>query len=208
MTRFEPIGHTELIATVHTKINRLTGPRVVAIDAADAASPVTFAIAVSDYLQHTNRACAVVDLHSFIRPASLRLEYGRHDEYSYKSTWFDYPAIQREIIDPLSPEGDLLWLPALWEETTDRSARAKRIAATPNQVIIIAGPMLRGRHLKFDFTVYLHMSESALHRNTPPEQQWTIPAVSQYYSEITEEPDLLVKYDHSNKPAIATPPEN
>nr|WP_306307549.1 hypothetical protein [Nocardia tenerifensis] len=170
---------------------------MVAIDGADAARPVDLAERVAAGLRDTGRAAEVVRLHDYVRPASLRVEFGR-DEVSYRTVWFDYEALRREVVDALHSAGR--WLPALWDEVTDRSARAAIRSAADGTVLIVAGPMLLERYLEFDLSVRLEMSEQALRRNTPDEDRWTIPAL--VAGENGSEPTFFVRWDHPDRPAL------
>ena len=51
----------------------------------------------------------------FLRPASLRLEYGHEDVEAYYDGWFDTGALWREVFGPLEPGGDGRVLPDLWD---------------------------------------------------------------------------------------------
>ncbi|MGV9680845.1 hypothetical protein ACWDSJ_36715 [Nocardia sp. NPDC003482] len=174
------------------------GRAVVAIDGADAADPVEMARAVAERVRARGRPCVVVAVHDFVRPASLRLEFGR-DAESYREAWFDYAALDREVLRGLRERGR--WLPALWDERTDRSARAATVSAEPDLVVIVAGPMLLGRGLDFDLTVELRLSEGALRRATDPAESFTVEALLAH-RRAAGEPDLLVAWDHRDRPAI------
>ena len=181
---------------------------IVVIDGADAARPVDFATRTAEHARSRGRPAAVVDLHDYVRPASIRFEYSRTDELSYRTLWFDYDALSREVIAPLRPGGGGHFLPRLWDEATDRSARARSASAAPNQIVLIAGPMLLGRGLNVDLSVQLRLSASALRRRTGDADQWTCAPLLAYYDGLdysdgsAERPDLLVRWDHPDRPAL------
>ncbi|MFI6167119.1 hypothetical protein ACIBCN_10040 [Nocardia sp. NPDC051052] len=197
MPQFVPITQDVLIERLVERLRALPGHRVVAIDGADAARPADLADRVAAALRDTGRPAEVVSLHDYVRPASVRVEFGR-DEISYRTSWFDFEALRREVIDALHTEGR--WLPALWDEATDRSARATIRPAPADTVLLIAGPMLLDRYLQFDLTVRLDMSEQALRRITPPEDHWTIPAL--LGNETPSTPTLFARWDHPDRPAL------
>ncbi|MGV8871149.1 MAG: hypothetical protein ACOH2Q_01385 [Rhodococcus sp. (in: high G+C Gram-positive bacteria)] len=186
-----------------------TGVRtIVLIDGADAAQPVEFATHTAEYARSLGRPAAVVDLHDYVRPASIRFEYSRTDELSYRTLWFDYDALSREVIAPLRPGGRGHFLPRLWDEATDRSARARSAEAASNQIVLVAGPMTLGRGLDVDLSVQLRLSESALRRKTDPADEWTCAPLLAYYDDLNhangsaERPDFLVRWDHPDRPAL------
>ncbi|WP_330179777.1 hypothetical protein OHB26_25495 [Nocardia sp. NBC_01503] len=198
MPEFTAITPSALAALVANRANELSGFAVIAVDGADAAEPVRFAESVVELLRTTGRPAEVVAVHDFVRPASVRLEFDREDEYTYRTGWFDYSALNREVLKPLRDSGR--WLPALWNEQTDRSARARIHTALPGTILLIAGPMLLGRGLDFDFTIGLRMSEGALRRRTAAEARFTIAPVLE--QQELQSPDLLVAWDHPDRPAI------
>ncbi|WP_124707153.1 nucleoside/nucleotide kinase family protein [Gordonia insulae] len=177
------------------------GRRVVAIDGADAAAPVALAAAVVERLVTAGRSAAAVAMADFVRPASLRLEYGHTDTESYQTIWFDHDAIRREVADALHTRGE--WLPRLWDAARDRSFRDRPRKAAPDQVLVVAGPMLLGSALRFDATIALVMSEAALRRRTPPDDTWTIEAILDHARQAPAA-DIEVRYDHPDRPAVRT----
>ncbi|KAF0847532.1 hypothetical protein FNL39_103430 [Nocardia caishijiensis] len=199
---FIPVSPTTLARSVAERLSELPGRRVLVVDAADAAEPVALAQLVADALRGQGRSAEVVSLHAFVRPASLRMEYGRTDEWSYRTAWFDYDALHREVLVPLRTEGR--WLPALWDEANDRSARAGIRTAPADLVLIVAGPMLLGRGLDVDLSVRLELSEPAARRRTPPEQQWTLPALRDHDAEHPETATWTVRWDHPDRAALRT----
>ncbi len=179
------------------------GERAIAvIDGADAAHPVEFAERMRERVRAGGRTCDVIDLHDFVRPASLRFEYSRTDELTYRTAWFDFDALEREVVAPLRDGGRGTFLPRMWDEASDRSARARLIDAAADHVLVIAGPTILGRIEDAAVTVHLRLSEGALRRGTPVDQHWTIEPIVQYYSDTVFEPDFTVRWDHPDRPAV------
>lgn len=199
---FAAITPDALLDLVATRAQQVRGRAVIAIDGADAADPVAFAHSVAERLRTAGRPSAVISLHDYVRPASVRLEYDRDSEFTYRTAWFDYAALDREVVSALRTAGQ--WLPALWNEHTDRSARARIHTAATDTVLLVAGPMLLGRGLAFDLTVTLRMSAGALQRCTDPADGFTIEALREHERTHTTEPDILVAWDHPDRPAVRT----
>lgn len=200
MPHFDPITPDGLVELITDRIHELSGRVLIAIDGADAAEPVVIADRIGTALRDTGRAAEVVSLHDYVRPASLRMEFGRTDEMSYRTAWFDYAALDREVIRAL--RADARWLTALWDEERDRSARSPIRTAAPGTVLLVAGPMLLGRDLDFDLTVHLDMSEPALHRRTAPDDRWTIPALLHHHRDNPSTPTFFIRWDHPDRPAL------
>ncbi|MFI5716964.1 hypothetical protein [Nocardia sp. NPDC051750] len=201
MPRYTPITPDLLADTVARRVLDSGERQLVAVDGADAARPLEFARLAADRIRTDGRPAELVSLRDFVRPASLRMEFGR-DETAYRTGWFDFAALRREVLDPLRAQGR--WLPALWDETADRSARARTRQADPGTILFVAGPMLLGRGLRFDLTVRLDLSASALGRRTPAADAWTVPALLAHDREHTEQPDFFLRWDHPDRPALRT----
>jgi pimeloyl-ACP methyl ester carboxylesterase len=129
----------------------------------------------------------------FLRPASVRLEHGRTDSYSYRHDWFDFKGLQREVLDP-AMDGKVL--PSLWNAATDRASRAEYVDVPENGVVLVDGTLMLDRWLPAELTVHLWLSPGALKRRTA--EEWTLPAFDDY------EPvaDLFVRYDHPERPGL------
>ncbi|MBE7161078.1 MAG: hypothetical protein INR72_07510 [Williamsia herbipolensis] len=197
--RYRPLSPDGLVDECVAAIADLPGRRVVAVDGADAAEPATLADALARRLRATGRAADVVDLHHWLRPASTRMEWGHTDAESYRTAWFDLAAIGREVIDALRSRGE--WLPRLWDPERDRSFRDEPSPAGPDQVIVLAGPMLVGSGLDVDLTVALRMTEGALRRRTPEAEHWTIAPLLEQADE-SGPADIEVRWDHPDRPAV------
>ncbi|MFE3258175.1 hypothetical protein ACFXPS_23300 [Nocardia sp. NPDC059091] len=200
MPDFTAISPDALYELIAERAMMLAGYAVIAVDGADAADPLTVANGVAEVLRTRGRPAAVVSLHDFVRPASVRLEYDRDSEFTYRTGWFDYAALNREVLKPLRDTGR--YLPALWDERADRSARARIRTADDTTVLFIAGPMLLGRGLDFDLTVGLRMSAGALRRRTDAASLFTVDGLLEFQREHAEEPDIQVAWDHPDRPAI------
>lgn len=178
----------------------MPGRRIVLVDGADVAAPGDLSDLLSSRLRETGRAADTVDVHGWVRPASLRLEFGRTDELSYRTAWFDYEGLTREVIRSVRDRAR--WLPAMWDEVSDRSARMNYRDADTDHVLVIFGPMLLGRDLDSDMTVALTMTESTLRRRMSPGEHWTVPALVQHRASHDEQADLEVRMDHPDRPAL------
>ncbi|HEY5852977.1 MAG TPA: hypothetical protein VIW24_02710 [Aldersonia sp.] len=199
MPTFRPTTPEDLVRLIADRVRTVATRAVVAVDGADAARPLHLAEQVRAAIRADGRAAHTVSLHDYVRPASLRLEYGHADEESYRTMWFDYAALRREVIDNVRESGR--WLPRLWDADTDRSARDRIRTAGDDDVVLVAGPMLLGRGLGFDVAVRLDLSAGALERATAPEDRWTVPALLDHDA-VAEVPDVFVRWDHPERPAV------
>lgn len=200
MPTYTPTTPDGLVELCLSHVAARDGRVVVVIDGAAAARPDDLADRLAARLRVVGRAAAVVRMADYLRAASLRFEYGHTDPESFRSTWFDYPALDREVVSALRVAGR--WLPRLWDAEQDRSFRDRRQDAASDQVLILAGPMLVGRDLDVDLAIRLRMSGATLRRISSPDAQWTVEPILRY-AEASGDADIEVRYDHPDRPAVA-----
>ena len=195
----------ELLAERVAQLAPPEGGRLrIAVDGALAARTAPLADAVAEALRLLGRPVLRVTAGDFLRPASLRLEYGHQDADAYYDGWLDTNALFREVFDPLEPGGSGLVLPALRDARADRAVRVRPVPLPPGGVLLLDGPLLLGRWLPLDLGVHLWLSPAALARRTAEDEQWTLPAFARYEDEVrpAEAADLVVRADDPRRPAL------
>ncbi|MGW4379203.1 uridine kinase [Kitasatospora sp. NPDC004531] len=206
--RVTPISPERLVDLLAERIHGLPGDpdrRLrVAIDGAAAARPGELADALVEPLRLLGRPVQRVSAGDFLRPASVRFEYGKQDPDAFHDLWLDEGALLREVLDPLEPGADGRILPTFWDPATDRSTRAGYLELPPRGVLLLDGPFLLGRWLPLEFAVHLTQSPAALARRTPADLHWTLPAHERYRTETdpAELADLTVRVDDPRHPAL------
>lgn len=175
----------------------------IGFDGAPVAPGGELAGRVGEALRLRGRSVLVVGTCGFLRPASLRYEYGREDPDTYYSGWFDTGALWREVFGPLEAGGSGKVLPDLWDPVTDRATRRPHIELPPGGVLLLHGPFLLGHWFPFDLTVHLRLSPAALRRRTPESELWTLPAYQRYEDEVEPDAaaDVVVRADDPRHPA-------
>lgn len=191
--KVRPLTFDTLVAVIVDQVSELDGRVRVLVDGAPAAEPGKLADAAVEPLRALGRSVQRVSLEDFLRPASVRLEHGRTDSYSYRHDWFDYKGLQREVLDP-AVDGRVL--PSLWNAATDRASRAEYVDVPENGVVLVDGTLMLDRWLPAELTVHLWLSPGALRRKTA--EQWTLPAFDDYDPVA----DLFVRYDHPERPGL------
>ncbi|MGI5126641.1 uridine kinase [Pseudonocardia sp. CA-107938] len=196
-----PDGVAEAVAEL---VLARPGRSRVLLDGPAPAAPEQLAEQVASRLRTAGRAALVVRAGDFLRPASVRLEYGREDPDEYLDGWLDEGALRREVLDPAAPDGSGRVLPRLWNPATDRAYRAGYEQLPASGVVLLAGALLLGRGLPADVTVHLHMGAAALARRLPAEEHWTLPAHTRYEDERSPDTaaDLVALSDHPTRPAL------
>lgn len=176
----------------------------VAVDGAPAARPDELAAALVDPLRAAGRPALHIRAADFLRPASVRLEYGRTNSDAYYEGWTDEPGLRREVLDPAGPGGSGRLLPSLWDPVTDRASRVGYVELTPGGVVLVSGALLLGGGLPFDLTVHLALTPAALARRTDPALAWTLPAFDRYVDEVAPASfaDVVVRADDPRHPAV------
>lgn len=176
----------------------------VAVDGADAAAPGALADSLVGPLRARGVPTARVTAKDFLRPASLRLEFGRTDPDAFYDHWLDANGLDREVLTPWGASGSARYLPVLWDAATDRAARAEYVPVPARAVLLVDGALLLGRGLPFDLTVHTRLTPAALRRRTPPDLAWTLPAFGRYEREVEPErvADLVIRADDPRRPAI------
>jgi hypothetical protein len=199
-----PVSPSILVEELADRMAGTPGWVRVAIDGAPAARPGELADALTGPLRLRGREVLRVSAADFLRPASLRFEYGRTDPDAFYNDWLDYGALSREVLNPLEPGGSGKVLPTLWDSAVDRATRAPYVTLPPGGVLLMDGALLLGRRLPFEVTVHLWLSPGALARRTPEDLRWTLPAYARYEEEAgpLDTADVVVRADDPRHPAI------
>jgi hypothetical protein len=176
----------------------------LALDGPPPTRPLDLAERVADALRTRGRMAVVVSADDFLRPASVRLEFGREDPDEFLDGWIDVGGLRREVLDPAGSGGSGRVLPRLWDAVADRAHRDRYVVLPTDGVVLVAGALLLGRGLPFDLAVHLRMTNAALARTLPEAERWTLPAYARYADERSPEAqaDLVVLSDHPTRPAV------
>ncbi len=175
-------------------------PVRVLVDGHSSTHPERLADALVAPFEAAGRPTARVSVSDFLRPRSLRLERGREDPDSLLDSWIDVGALNREVLTRVVEQGE--YLPSLRDPDTDRATRAAYVRAAPGTVVVLDGALAIGRGLDADVSVHLALKPATIRRRTPPEDAWTVPAYERYAQEIEGVPDLVVRFDHPDHPAL------
>jgi hypothetical protein len=199
-----PVTPDRLVDEVVELVDARPGRVRLALDGPPPTHPLDLAEQVADVLRTRGRATVVVNAGDFLRPASVRLEFGREDPDEFLDGWLDEGGLRREVLDPAGPDGSGRVLPRLWDAVADRAHRDRYVQLPDDGVVVLAGALLLGRGLPLDLAVHLRMSRAALARTLPEDEHWTLPAYARYADERAPEStaDLLVLSDHPNRPAV------
>lgn len=206
--RARPISPELLLEHLADAVDALPKDRraAVAIDGAPPTRTDQLAAGLVSTLKLRGRAAVHVSTRDYLRPASLRFEFGREDPDLFYTDWLDLNALDREVLSPLAPGGTGRVLPKLWDADADRAHRAQYAELTPGGVVILEGSFLLGAGLPLDLTVHLSMSAAALARRIPAAEAWTLPAYRRYDDEQSPlaTATIAVRCDDPGHPALVT----
>jgi hypothetical protein len=199
-----PVTPDRLVDEVVELVDARPGRVRVALDGPPPTRPLALAERVAEELRTRGRPAVVVSAGDFLRPASVRLEFGREDPDEFLDGWLDTAGLRREVLDPAGPAGSGRVLPRLWDAAADRAHRGGYVELPADGVVLLAGALLLGRGLPLDLSVHLRMTNAALSRTLPEEERWTLPAYARYAEAHTPErtADLVVLSDHPDRPAV------
>lgn len=213
-TRIEPVSAALLVERVAGFVLARAEPRArtpagqqqddvpvrLLVDGHPSTDPGRLADALVVPFEAAGRPAARVRVGDFLRPRSLRLERGRDDADSLLDDWIDVGALNREVLTRVVDRRE--YLPSLRDPDTDRATRAGYRAAAPGTVVVLDGALTIGRGLAVDIAVHLALKPATLRRRTPPGEAWALPAYERYAREIEGVPDLVVRVDHPDHPAL------
>ncbi len=204
--RVRPVSFDVLVGELADRLAAADPPGFlrVAVDGAPAAGPDRLADALVDPLRMRGRPAVRVRTDDFLRPASVRLEFGRTNPDAFYTGWLDEAALRREVLDPAGPGGSGRIVTTLWNARTDRATREPYTELPPGAVVLVSGALLLGAGLPFDVTVHLAVSAAALDRRTEPESRWTLPAYARYDDEVDPASfaDVVVRLEDPRRPAL------
>jgi hypothetical protein len=200
------MSQDSLLALLTSRIANLRTPWVrIAVDGpaflADA-----WAVSLVDSVREVGRSAVHVRTADFLRPASLRYEFGKTNPDAFYEGWFDLKALQREVLDPLSPGGSGRILPTFWDPVKDRNTRSGYQEIPAAGVLVLSGPLLLGAGLPFELEVHLELSPAALARRIPPDEAWSLPAYERYAAEVGPAgfADVVIRLNDPAHPALVT----
>ena len=196
-----PLSPDRLVDEVAALVLAREGLVRVILDGPSPTRPGPLAERVAVALRARGRAAVVVDAGDFLRPASVRLEYGREDPDELLDGWLDTSGLRLEVLDRAC-SGQVL--PRLWDAAADRAFRDGYTTLPADGVVLLHGALLLGRGLPAELAVHLRMGTAALARNLPDDAQWTLPAHARHEGERVGDVDLLVLADHPDRPAVNT----
>jgi len=129
----------------------------VGIDGVDGAGKTTLADTLADALEAAGIAVIRASVDGFHHPRAVRYRLGRESPEGFFRDSYDYLALRRRLLDPLSPGGSLRYRTAVFDARADRHVDAPEQQAPAGSVLIVDGIFLHRPELReyWDFSVFL-----------------------------------------------------
>lgn len=172
-----------------------------------------FAAELVDVLAPAARPLIRAGVDAFHHPKAVRYRLGRDSPEGFYRDSYDYGALARVLLDPLSPGGSGRFRRAIFEVDADRSVDAPEEQAAPGSILLFDGIFLHRPELRgyWDFSVFLHVEWMRNHRvRHHPEQARPRYSEGQalYLRECRpdERASVLIDNDDLDRPSIVRPP--
>jgi uridine kinase len=134
-----------------------THPLRVAVDGPPAAGKTTLADELAQLLRGRGREVIRTTTESFHLPLAQRYRRGEFSpEANYRDS-FDYDALQRVLLDPLGPDGDRRYQPAVYDFETDTALSPPVTTAPADAVLLLDGVFLLRPELigRWDLSIFV-----------------------------------------------------
>lgn len=150
-----------LLESVAKRILAIPAPFVlrVAIDGVDGAGKTTFADELVPFLTPSGRAVIRASVDGFHHPAAARYRLGRGSPEGFYRDSYDYGALKRFLLDPLSPGGSGCYRTAVYDVGAERQVEVPEKLAAPGSVLLLDGIFLHRPELRgfWDASVWLEV---------------------------------------------------
>lgn len=198
-------------------------PTRVAVDGPPAAGKTTLADELAGVLRDQGRAVIRATIDDFVFPRAQRYPRG---EYSAEGCYFDahdHDALTQVLLDPLGPDGDRRFQPAVYDHIADSVLSPPVMTAPVNAVLVFDGVFLMRPELidRWDLRIFVSTAfdttvdravirEGRRAARGDVERRWReryIPSQQHYFATVrpTDHVDIVVHNDEPGLPAWETP---
>jgi uridine kinase len=132
----------------------------VAIDGVDGAGKTTLADELVAPLKAGGRAVIRASVDGFHNPRAIRYRLGQESPEGYYQNSFNYPALTRELLEPLGPGGHGEFRTAVFDHIRDASANEPLSKAPKGAILLFDGVFLLRPELRryWELTVFVEVS--------------------------------------------------
>jgi uridine kinase len=129
----------------------------VAIDGVDGAGKTTFANELGSFVSAKGRPVIRASVDQFHNPKAVRYQRGRHSPEGFFEDSYNYSALKRYLLDPLSPGGSRRYRRAFFDHVSDDIVSADDLEATRSSILLLDGIFLHRPELLayWDVSIFL-----------------------------------------------------
>jgi uridine kinase len=129
----------------------------VAIDGVDGAGKTTFADELGGFVTALGRPVIRASVDGFHNSEAVRYQQGRHSPAGFFDDSYNYTALKRYLLDPLSPGGSHRYRRAFFDHSTDDFVPVIEHQAQPSSILLIDGIFLHRPELVtyWDVSIFL-----------------------------------------------------
>ncbi|QWF21205.1 uridine kinase [Nocardioides sp. LMS-CY] len=135
---------------------------LVAIDGGDGSGKTTYATNLAVALGRLNRTALVIHADDFMHPSAVRHRRGRTSPEGYLDDSYDYEALTRSVLEPLSIGGNGEYRMACIDRSREVRINPPVEHAAPSTITIVEGLFLLREELArwWDYSIFLEVSTS------------------------------------------------
>lgn len=147
---------TFLPALANDLLNTLgAGRRIVAIDGVDGSGKTLFAANLAAQIE--NRPVIVIHADNFLNPSPVRHAKGPTSPEGFWEDTYNYAALHKHVLTPLSANGEGWYSPASYDSMSDRTIQTESMRAPSEALTVVEGMFLHRDELVsfWDTSVFL-----------------------------------------------------
>jgi len=156
-----PGPRRDLIAQVASRIRLLPRRHVrrVGVDGVDGAGKTFFADELAQVLDEAGESVIRASVDGFHRPRDERYRLGRDSPEGFFRDSYDYVALKAELLDRLSPGGDMRFRRAVYDVECEERLETAQELAPPSAILVFDGIFLHRPELRdyWDLSIYLEV---------------------------------------------------
>lgn len=157
-----PPSRRHLLETLAEEIlaPTLDGVTRVGIDGVDGAGKTVFGDELATVLRRRGRSVIRAGVDGFHNPPALRYRRGRGSPEGYFSDSYDYVALRRLLLDPLSPGGTRHYTTAAYDWRVERPMNAPVETAADGAILVFDGIFVHRPELRsyWDYSIFLDVA--------------------------------------------------
>lgn len=156
----------EILTETVTLIESIQRPHPirVRIDGPSASGKTTFADQLAKLIRTGGKPVIRASIDGFHNPPHIRNQKGEQCPKGYVEDSFDKKSVIRHLLEPLGPNGNLLYLESQYDFVANQKTRPARNQAKQNAILVFEGVMLFCDELRpyFDIRIYIDSSSETV----------------------------------------------